>query len=259
MCIRDRFNYSPNAVTIDVGIAGTGNLFLTGTGTTTILSTNNTYSGLTRVVSGTLADGTSNAFSPNSILRIANPGIVDVNFNETIAGLSDDFLGGNGSVVIGSEATLFLSGGNFTTFSGAITGNGSLEMDTGGQLSLSGTNTYSGTTTLNAGVMADLAANSYSPNSLYTINGSASLDVNYNETIAGLQGGGGTVVIGSGATLNDATQWGPTYSGTIIGQGSLVISGSGTDVYKRQVFRRRIKAVGMNTWDEPVRPPAPRL
>ena len=230
------FTYSPNAVAINAAIVGTGNFFMFGTGTVTFNSAN-TYSGITRVTSGTLADAAANSFSPNSVLRIASPGIVDVNFNETVAGLSDDILGGDGSVVIASGATLFIAGNNFTTFSGAITGNGGIEMDSTGQLSLSGANTYSGTTNLNAGTVADLAPGSYSPNSLYTLSGSASIDVNYNETIGGLEGGGGTVYLGSGATLNDATLWGPTYSGTIIGQGSLIIGGTGTQTLS-----------GMNTY-----------
>jgi autotransporter-associated beta strand protein len=222
------WNYSPNPVAIDLPLAGGGVLFLAGTGTLTLDSVSNTYSGLTRLTNGTLADGAANAYSPNSVVTIANPGILKVNFNETIAGLSDDFSGGNGSVVLANNTTLKISGNNFTTFSGAITGLGGIEMDVGGALTLSGPNTYSGNTTLNAGILSDLISNSFSPNSLYVLSGSANLDVNDTEVVGGLQGAGGTVNIGSDGSLTDTTALNPVFSGTINGPGGLVISGTGT-------------------------------
>ncbi len=222
------YSYSSNPVALDLGIAGGGVLYLVGTGTVTIHSTNNTYSGLTRITNGVLADAAPNAYSPNSVVTLASPGVLDVNFNEKIAGLSDDFSGGNGSVVLANNTTLKIAGNNFTNFSGALTGLGGLEMDIGGALSLSGSNSYFGNTTLNAGLLADLSSNNFSPNSLYVLSGSANLDVTGNETIGGLQGAGGTVNISSAEVLTVTTALNPVYSGVIAGAGGLVIGGTGT-------------------------------
>ena len=145
---------SANAVAINISIGGAGTfvmgIFGGGVGTLTINSTSNTYSGVTRVDSGTLADGIADAFSPNSVLEVAGPGAINVNFNETVAALSDD-TGGFGSVVISNGSTLFMTGGFSSTFTGVISGNGGIEKDNVGTLGLSGVNTYTGPTVIGAG------------------------------------------------------------------------------------------------------------
>ncbi len=221
------WNYSPNSVALDLPLAGSGVLYLIGTGTVTLNSVSNTYSGLTRLTNGTLADGAANAFSPNSVVTIASPGILSVNFDETIAGLSDDFSGGNGSVVLANNRTLKIAGNSSTTFSGVISGLGGIEMDVGGSLTVSGPNTYFGNTTLNAGILADATANALSPNSLYVLSGSANLDASYGETIGGLQGAGGAVNIGGGSSLIVTPSANPVFSGAIAGGGALTIAGTG--------------------------------
>ena len=227
---------SANNVVINVPITGAGTFAMGllggGVGTLTLNTTGNTWTNDTRIVAGTLADGVSNAFSPNSLLLIGTSGVVQVNFNETIKGLSDDFSGGLGSLTIASGATLFINGGASTTFTGAITGNGGIEMDTAGQLRLSGTNTYSGTTVLNTGTtLVDSAASSgLSPNSLMTVNAGSALDLSFNETVAGLSSvdSGGTVNLAPGVVLSDATTGPVSFQGNIIATGSLTIGGFGS-------------------------------
>jgi fibronectin-binding autotransporter adhesin len=222
------WNFSANPVAINAPIAGGGVLFLMGTGSVTLGSLSNTYSGLTRVTNGTLTDGAPGTFSPNSVVTIASPGILSVAFNETIAGLSDDFSGGNGTVTVANNQTLTIAGPSITTFSGAITGLGGLQLNGPGMLTVSGANTYGGPTTLNGGTLADSAPNSFSLNSTVTLAGSATLNANDDETVAGLQGAGGTVNIGSGATLTLSTPNNPVFSGLIAGAGGLIIGGTGT-------------------------------
>lgn len=221
---------STNAFTVNIGIASPNLSFdISNGGTVTINSTNNTFTGQFRVTSGTLSDGAADAFSPNAMIWIASPGIVNVSFNETIAGLSDDPMGGNGSLVIAGGRTLFISSSFVTTFSGVISGNGGIEMDTGGMLTLSGANSYLGTTVLNSGTtLADGAPNSFSPSSLVSVNTGSNLNVNFNETVGGLQGTGGTVNIASEAVLFDSTPGPVAFPGTITGPGSLTIGGTGT-------------------------------
>ena len=138
-----------NTSTIFSGtIAGTGGLTKIGAGTLT-LSGAGTYSGATAVNAGTLQAGAANAFSAASAFTVASGATLDLNsFNQTIGSLA-----GAGSVTLGS-ATLTTNGDNTsTTFSGVISGSGSLAKIGGGTLVLSGVNTYSGGTTLAAGTL----------------------------------------------------------------------------------------------------------
>ena len=138
-----------NTSTIFSGtIAGTGGLTKIGAGTLT-LSGASTYSGATAVNAGTLQAGAANAFSAASAFTVASGAALDLNsFNQTIGSLA-----GAGSVTLGS-ATLTTNGDNTsTTFSGVISGSGSLAKIGGGTLVLSGANTYSGGTTLAAGTL----------------------------------------------------------------------------------------------------------
>jgi fibronectin-binding autotransporter adhesin len=136
-----------------LGLNGDGDYFQvhqTGSGTTTLMpSGSSMYSGNTHVDAGTLADGEPNSFSPNSTVFIASAGTLEASYDEAIGGLGDEE-GGNGHVTINSGATLTLNltNGNEQSFSGVITGNGSLKVDgdgSGSQL-LTGLNTYTGGT-----------------------------------------------------------------------------------------------------------------
>jgi len=143
-------------LTISSVIAG-GALTKQGLGILT-LSGANTYTGATTVNAGTLALGASNVIADTSALVIASGATFDLGWShtETVASLS-------------GAGTLDIKGGPFTvgdatntTFSGAIIdsgGFGSLVKQGSGTLTLSGTNTYSGATTVNAGVL-DLQSSS---------------------------------------------------------------------------------------------------
>src|ERR1035438_8400961 len=139
---------------VDPVLAGTMALTQSGLGTLT-LNGANTYSGSTTVTSGILADGGPNTLSPNSLLQVGSAGVVDVNNNEIVSGLSDN-LGAGGSVVVANGATLFLNGMPSTTFSGVISGAGNLEKDGTSTLTLTGNNSYTGTTTIGLGAAIDI-------------------------------------------------------------------------------------------------------
>jgi len=142
------------AVNLYLPIAGPGNLLLNGgTGTLTLNpgTGSNTYSGATQVYAGgTLTDGEANSSSANSVIYVGSAlhGWLDVNFNESIGSLGD-VSGGVGYVVIASGATLDLTGGYSGTFSGIISGQGNLQKDFTGTLTLLNANTYTGTTVIN--------------------------------------------------------------------------------------------------------------
>jgi fibronectin-binding autotransporter adhesin len=152
-----------------------GNSDLDVTSGTTTLSTAATYNGATWVYGGgTLVNGvTGGALPTNTVLNIGTPGVAGVATsgtttagtfdlsanNQTVAGLNtegtgpsytNDIVTNNGSGT--GTATLTVTGGG--TFAGVIQNGATAKTavsDTGGVLALSGSNTYSGGTSVTSG------------------------------------------------------------------------------------------------------------
>ena len=130
--------------TVSGVISGSGFLTKEGTGILT-LSGSNTYSGNTTIstgtlkLTGTLSDSTD----------VINSGIYDVDTTDTIQSLS-----GTGAVELASSITLTTGDSGDDTVSGVISGAGSLAKAGSGILNLSGSNTYTGSTTLSAGTIS---------------------------------------------------------------------------------------------------------
>ncbi|MBC2668862.1 MBG domain-containing protein [Novosphingobium piscinae] len=148
-----RFQRS-DAVTIGNAISGTGTVTNAGAGTLT-LTGNNSYTGATSAINGNLRAGSATAFGSNSALSISAGRTVD------LAGFSVTFGSLSGSGVVTSSAassvTLTVGGLNATTiYSGVIEdGAGQLALTKvgTGALALSGANTYTGQTTISAGIL----------------------------------------------------------------------------------------------------------
>src|SRR5436309_4912726 len=135
-------------------IAGASPLTKAGTGTL-IVSGANTYTGATAISAGTLQLGATNAVPSGRAVTVSGGATFD------LRGFSDGIgsLAGAGTVTSGAAGAVTLTaGGNnaSTTFSGLIqNGSGTVALTkTGtGTLTLSGANTYSGATTVSAGVL----------------------------------------------------------------------------------------------------------
>jgi len=127
----------------------TGGLTKVGAGTLTLSGTN-LYTGTTTVSAGTLAYGVSNALST---------GGVTVNGGTLALGTFSDSVGAV-SLVSGSitGSTGVLTGTSYDMQSGSVSailgGTGALTKSTAGTVTLSGTNTYTGVTTINAGTLS---------------------------------------------------------------------------------------------------------
>jgi fibronectin-binding autotransporter adhesin len=127
---------------------GTGRLFLNGA---------DTYSGPTTISSGTLTIGNNAALGGgSSLLTVSASTLLDLNgHSPTVgalngSGLIDDVAGG------GTPSLTIGNGGGSGTFSGTIqntSGVGNLVKTGAGTEFLNGTNTYSGTTSFNGGVV----------------------------------------------------------------------------------------------------------
>ena len=153
------FNGTSTTGSLSGNLADTGAniLSVTKNGTSRVLlSGNNTYTGPTTVSAGTLQAGSSNAFSQNSAFTVAAGAILSLNnFNEVIGSLA-----GAGTVTNGGAATRTLTTGGDNTstlFSGVIqngaAGLTNLTKVGTGTFTLSGANTYTGTTTISAGTL----------------------------------------------------------------------------------------------------------
>ena len=204
------------------------------------LSGTNIYSGVTTVSAGTLQAGSLSALSANSDFTVTG-GTLNLNgFSNAVGSLA-----GNGTVTnTGAAATLSAGGDNATTiFSGTLqNGAGALALTkTGtGTLTLSGTNTYTGPTTVNAGTLQAGSSGGLSASSDFTVN--STLDLNgFSNAIGSLAGSG--IVTNNGlaaATLSAGSDGASTtFSGTLqngintlaltkSGIGTLILTGAST-------------------------------
>ncbi|HEV2652352.1 MAG TPA: autotransporter domain-containing protein [Rhizomicrobium sp.] len=200
---------------------GTGGSLIIAGGTET-LSGANTFSGNTSVLGGTLSAGAVNTFSPNSILVVSAPGNVALNgFNQIVAGIA-----GNGNIALGS-ATLTTTSTATQNFAGMISGGGGLTVGGTGIQILSGNNTYTGPTTINAGTLQAGIANTLSGNTDVTVAGGATFDLNGFDQAIGSLAGAGDVALGSATLTTNGDNATTTFSGAIAGTGGLTKTGGG--------------------------------
>ena len=197
-------------------IQGTGSLSKLGPGTLT-LSGNNSYTGGTTVVAGTLRAGSPGGF-PNNTAYTVNGGTLDLNsFNLTMSSIN----GAGGIVSLGS-ATLTVNNTGTDVYSGLIQGTGSLSKLGPGTLTLSGNNSYSGGTTINAGIL-EIGAD---------VNlGSASGGLTFNggtlQTLASFSTARATTLNAAGGIFEPNAGTTLTAAGTISGIGGLTKTGAG--------------------------------
>ncbi|NBS80173.1 hypothetical protein EBS57_10375, partial [bacterium] len=153
------FNVADGAATNDLIVSaaitqftGASSLTKNGAGTM-LLSGTNIYTGATTVSGGTLRAGTTSAFGVNSAVTIGNAAgaTLDLNdFSQTIGSLAGGGAAG-GEVKLGTATLTFGGLGGNLTYAGTITGTGNLIKNGSGVQTLTGANSYSGGTRVNAG------------------------------------------------------------------------------------------------------------
>jgi autotransporter-associated beta strand protein len=239
------FNQNIASGTYTGNMTGTGGVNITGTGTVIFAGTN-TYTGGTTVDSGTL-QGTTSSLT-GTITNNSN-----LVFNQSFTGTYSGVITSTGGVTVSGPGTVIFTGannytggttiaggtlqGNTTsltgtmtnngrlifdqaaggTFAGPITGTGNVVKQGAGTLVLTGTNTYSGGTTVSAGTLEGTTAN---------VQGNIVNDslVRFNQATTGTYGGsmsgsGGVNVTGGGVYVFTGTN---TYSGgTTVDSGEL--------------------------------------
>ena len=217
-----------------VPISGSYGITKNGSGTLSLAGTN-TYTGSTTINAGTLTISGGSAITDNGTVILANTAGVNFNVNasETIGTLQGGGTTG-GTVNIGAGFTLTVNQTSDQTFAGVIAGStGALTKTGANTLTLSGLNTYNGTTTISAGNLTISGGNAIADTGTVTLANTAGVgfNVSSNETIASLQGGGSTggiVTVASGQTLTVAETGTQTFAGSLQGSGNFTKSGAGT-------------------------------
>ena len=183
------YNASSN-LTFNGTITGAGAFAKRGTGTLT-LTGNNTYTGGTTISAGTLA-GNSDSLQGN----IANSAALM--FNQTSNG----------------------------TYSGVLSGSGSLTKNGAATLTLAGANTNSGTTLVNSGTLATQGDERLGNSSALTVASGAAFQLGGNETLGSLAGAG-AIDLQSNRLTAGGDNASTIFSGNISGAGSFAKYGSG--------------------------------
>ncbi|MGO9115610.1 MAG: autotransporter-associated beta strand repeat-containing protein [Thermoguttaceae bacterium] len=223
---------------------GSQSLSLSGGGTL-VLAGSNTYSGGTTIGSGLLQAGNNSALGASAAaLAVNTGGTLDVHgYTVNVGQLGGsgiiDNLSGSGSLTVGN-------GNVSSTFSGTVQnsfGQLSLIKTGSGTLTLTGSNTYAGSTSVAAGTLAINAPTAFPVGSSLSVVAGATFNVNAGpQTIGAITGGGsfnvtgtaaitaasivqGSTSVASGATLNLTGPGAAAPGLTIANSGSLNVTG----------------------------------
>jgi autotransporter-associated beta strand protein len=222
---------TPKNITLSGALSGTGALTDTGGGTLT-LSGANTYTGGATITGGTVEFATTTSMPATGTVTVGSTGTLAVmvgsgtglftnSTSTTTNGSIGALLAGKGgqgaAVTWSSGASLGLDTTNATggfTYAGNITtaGLGLTKLGTG-TLTLTGSNTYTSATTVNAGTL--IITGNLTSSSSVSIASGATLNLTSGDNVAtsGTITNGGTLVLGSGATLSSTGAF--TNNGTL--------------------------------------------
>jgi autotransporter-associated beta strand protein len=190
---------------------------------TWILANNNTYSGGTSITGGTLQMNSNTALGTTGTVTVGAAGTIG--FGTSLGGAASiGNLAGAGNIVLqdtGSNAVTLTvnSSTGTTTYSGVMSGSGGLTEAGPGALILSGSDSFSGATSVTGGTINYQNGTAFGTNSAITVSSGAGVQVQ-----GGITGGSQTLTLsGAGATSNGALE---NVSGNNSYAGNIVISGS---------------------------------
>jgi autotransporter-associated beta strand protein len=180
---------------------------------------------------GTLVFNTINMIS-NAATKIAVSGDVTMNpLNNATATIKRssstgtmDFGGGTRTITVGNGTA------DVDLDIVVPIANGGLTKAGVGTMRLSGSNTFAGPVTVNAGVLRSNNGAGFSSSSTITVNGGALEMNNVTDTVASLAGSGGAVTQGAAGLTLAATSGSTTFAGTITGTGTLTKNGGSTQI-----------------------------
>ena len=228
--------------------SGAGTLRFKGTGTTNqsgydLTGTASTLSGAVIVESGARITASSSigtapiTISPGATLMLPSGTmgnavtIAGTGWTETLGNLGALRMFGSavlsGNVTLSANARIGLySASDMATISGVISGAFAMEKAGAGTLTVSGINTYTGTTTVSTGTLTAGAISALSGASAITVNTGATLNINgTTQSVPGVTGTG-TVALGAAGKLTLKT--GPSSIGAITGTGTITVNTGAT-------------------------------
>ena len=239
-----------SASTISGTLSGSGNLTKSGAGTLTITNNNSGYSGETRLEGGVLEIGNNGALGTGTVTFRAAGTIRSTDATDRTLSLAiGTFTGGNntiytygsvgtgnltfsgtGSTALGSVTRNLNILNDTTIFGQSFTGAGAITKTGNGALILAGNNTYTGATTINAGILQignGGTTGALSNSSAITVNGTLAFNRSDDITqgthfsTAAIGGTGSLVQNGTGnLTLNAGNSY---TGGTTLNTGTLII------------------------------------
>jgi len=213
-----------NAITLAGVISGTGSMTKTDAGILS-LSATNTATGDVSVSAGGLTISGGNSIADTAAVSVSSGATFTLGGGgETIGSLS-----GAGNVALTSYRLTTGGNNSSSTFSGVIAGTGSGFTKAGtGIFTLTGNNTYTGSTTVSAGTLSlNRTGGAIADASSVTVASGATILLYQDETLASLAGAGNinlstfTLTAGGGNTST-------TFSGVLSGSGNLIKTGTGT-------------------------------
>ena len=222
-----RVGHDDASTTFSGVLSGSGLFGKRGTGTVTLTEVN-TYTGPTDIDGGTLRLSGNGELSTSTDVDVAASATLElVNATTSINNLT-----GTGSVVLNANSALFVGqNGGSSTFGGVVSGAGDFAHLGAGTLTLTGNNTYTGTTTIATGTVKLGGPDRLSDvTDLDILAAAATFDLNgMDETVDSI-GGGGSILLGGGTLRVGAANGSRTFSGVISGTGELRKVGKGSQV-----------------------------
>jgi len=244
----DNANSSPQKYNVDTNgqnvtwatslTSANGSLTKIGNGTLT-LSATNSYGGGTTLQAGVLQLNNSNSLGTSGTITLSG-GTLQYTVNDT-----NDY-SSRFSTAASQKYNFDTNGVNITAATALTSLGGTLTKSGNGILTLGGSNTYTGDTTVNQGTLTAGIVAALSSSSAVVVSSGATLNLNSNnQTLKGLAGAG-TVTMGT-ANLTIADGDSRTFSGDISGSGNLIKSGSGTQTLSAAVTYTGSTAINAGT------------
>ncbi|NHQ61256.1 hypothetical protein G9409_11825, partial [Chlorobium sp. BLA1] len=203
-------------------LSGTGGITKIGTGTLT-LGGINTYTGQTTITLGTLSLNTTGTIALSS--GVSNNGTFTIAGAKTI----DSMTGAGGTTLGANILTIGDATGSSSTYSGVLSGTGGITKSGAGTLTLSGTNLYTGLTTVTGGTLAYGVTNALSSGGV-TVSGGGTLNLDtYSDSVGAVTLTDGSI-IGSGVLTSTSgfTVSNGTVSAVLGGAVTMTKTGTGT-------------------------------
>ncbi len=212
-----------NDVFFDGGITGSafvtgGTMTVSGSGTIAHIASSATILSQINLTGGTLRIDTGGNLGNAVNISTFSGTTFDVNHQTQ----NVDQITGSGTITLGSGALTFGDSSNFT-FSGSITGTGSLTKDQNGITTLSGVSSYSGATNITDGTLRlnnSTTDGSLSSSTDVNVSSGATFDLNGVTDTVDSVSGAGTILLGGGELIVDATSGTEIFSGNITESGT---------------------------------------